>query len=391
MISGEYTPHVIGEVGTHITELIASFSRATLSNLLAIDLITPRFMGGASLELLTPSIVIHRVDMPFIVRDFYNQAIERNQIFVAYANKLRNKHNYDLIHIQDWFPAIAGIALKSEWQIPLIATFHATQQGRYQGKLSTDFDAQIDLLEQKVSLEAAHIIVCSRFMNQEIHTCFGVPDERIAVIANGIKSSNHKGFSTEDLALLRSRYAPDGQKLLFFIGRIAYEKGPHLLIQAMQEILRIHPHTRLLIAGDNGDKLGPLAYELNIEKAIAFLGHVTDRERDGLYRIVDALMIPSLYEPFGIVALEAMALGCNVIASQVGGLGEVVRHEENGLIISPNDIHSIVRAVNRLFSDPMAAQKRRERALHEINTKYQWDVIAAQTLQVYQSTVCSKP
>lgn len=93
----------------------------------------------------------------------------------------------------------------------------------------------------------------------------------------------------------------------------------------------------MLVAGKNGEKYWPLAYRLNVERSIDFLGFVSDEERDCLYSIVDVVIFPSLYEPFGIVALEAMAAGANVIASSVGGLAEVVHHKENGLTVLPND------------------------------------------------------
>ena len=93
-------------------------------------------------------------------------------------------------------------------------------------------------------------------------------------------------------------------------------------------------------------------------------------------RQTDAAISPSLYEPFGIVALEAMALDCNVIASDVGGLGEVVQHERNGLTVLPNDAASIAWAVDRLLTDPAAAAARRAEAQREVDTLYNWHTIA---------------
>jgi glycosyltransferase involved in cell wall biosynthesis len=130
-----------------------------------------------------------------------------------------------------------------------------------------------------------------------------------------------------------------------------------------------------------------LAYELNVERAVDFLDYVPDQRRDCLYQIVDAAVFPSIYEPFGIVALEAMALGCNVIASDVGGLGAVVNHQKNGLTVLPNDPQSIVWAVNQLFQDPDGAKTRRAQALTDIKTIYRWENIASQTAQVYQRVV----
>ncbi|MCB0041808.1 MAG: glycosyltransferase family 4 protein, partial [Caldilinea sp.] len=113
--------------------------------------------------------------------------------------------------------------------------------------------------------------------------------------------------------------------------------------------------------------------------------YISDEERDCLYSVVDAAIFPSLYEPFGIVALEAMAAGSNVIASSVGGLAEVVRHKENGLTCYANDPMSIVWAVDKTLSDPAAAEARRKVALAEVKDLYGWPRIARQTAELYES------
>ena len=122
---------------------------------------------------------------------------------------------------------------------------------------------------------------------------------------------------------LRSLYAPNGERLLLFVGRIVHEKGLQVLLRAMPRILAQHPNTRLLVAGKNGAAMWPLAFELGVEQAVIFLDYVTNAQRDCLYHVVDVAVFPSLYEPFGIVALEAMAAKCNVVASSIGGIDEV--------------------------------------------------------------------
>ncbi|HMN30383.1 MAG TPA: glycosyltransferase family 4 protein, partial [Caldilineaceae bacterium] len=122
---------------------------------------------------------------------------------------------------------------------------------------------------------------------------------------------------------------------------------------------------------------------MNVENAVEFLGFISDQQRDCFYQIVDAAIFPSLYEPFGLVALEAMALNCNVIASDVGGLGEVVHHQQNGLTVFPDDPVSIAWAVNELFRNPAAAATWRANALNDIHTIYRWETIAWQTAQLY--------
>jgi glycosyltransferase involved in cell wall biosynthesis len=124
-----------------------------------------------------------------------------------------------------------------------------------------------------------------------------------------------------------------------------------------------------------------------VENAVEFLGFISDRERDCIYRIADAAIFPSLYEPFGIVALEAMACGCSVIVSHVGGLREVVEHQQNGLTVYPDDPLSVAWAVDQLFQNPAMAQQWRTYADTVTLPQFRWSRIAAQTAALYEKLV----
>jgi glycosyltransferase involved in cell wall biosynthesis len=316
--------------------------------------------------------------------------IDNNKYFVEAARLLAAQHPYDLIHVHDWLVAEAGIALKHEWRAPLVATMHATERGRWQGNLPNPTSVQVDRLEWKLTYEAWEVIACSQFMRAELVRYFETPAEKIAVIPNGIDCGGPASCSPDELQRIRAEYAPNGERLLFFVGRIVHEKGVHVLVRAMPRILAKYPNTRLLVAGKNSQSLYPLAYELGVEQSVDFLGFITDEQRDCLYQVVDAAIFPSLYEPFGIVALEAMAHGCSVIASDTGGLAEVVEHETSGLTVYPDDPLSIAWAVDRLFGDPAAATARRTIALERANNDYRWDLIAAYTVRLYNEVVCRR-
>jgi glycosyltransferase involved in cell wall biosynthesis len=220
-------------------------------------------------------------------------------------------------------------------------------------------------------------------MTTELHNYFGTPHDKLVVIPNGIDQDRLHICPPYKQTELRAHYTPNGEHLLFFVGRIVHEKGLHVLLHAMPGILHAFPNTRLLVAGRNSRHLYPLAEELRVDHAVQFLDYITDQQRDWLYQVVDAAVFPSLYEPFGIVALEAMALDCNVIASDVGGLGEVVKHEINGLTFYPDDPPSIVWAVRRLFTDSAAAAVRRLQAHAQVGQQYSWHTIAQQTVTLY--------
>jgi glycogen(starch) synthase len=388
MISWEFPPHVVGGIGRHVAELSPALAGlATAYGPVQIDVITPRNDGGAPVEQVAPGLTVYRVEMPPMdVRDLYNDVIANNSCFVETAMALYEQRPYDLIHIHEWQTGMAGITLKHRWKTPLLATVHATERGRHQGYLPSSTSEQIDQLEWRICFDAWRVIVCSQFMRQELNQYFGAPLDKLDVIFNGIQS-HHALHSSSEQAAVRRQFARPDEKLLFFIGRITHEKGLQVLLRAMPRILADHPDLRLLVAGKNCNKMWPLAYELNVERAVDFLGFISDAERDNIYQVADGAVFPSLYEPFGIVALEAMAMDCNVIASDVGGLGEVVKHLDNGLTVLPNDPLSIVWAVNQLFADPQAAVARRRRALDEIRTIYRWDELARQTALLYEQIV----
>jgi glycosyltransferase involved in cell wall biosynthesis len=319
--------------------------------------------------------------------DLYNSIVDNNSPLTEYARHLGTLHRYDIIHIHDWLTGKAGITLKHEWAVPLIVTIHATERGRQQGHLTTTLSYQIDRMEWQTCFEAWRVIVCSNYMTEELQNYFELPLDKINVIPNGINHRHLKTSSPGEIAQAKHLYGRDSERLLFFVGRISYEKGVQVLLKAMPQILNQYPKTRLLVAGKNSGTMLPLAQKLRIEEAVTFLGFISDSERDQIYQIVDAAVFPSLYEPFGIVALEAMVLGCNVITSNVGGLGEVVRHERNGLTVFPNDPDSITWAVDRLFSQPDAARLRRTWARQEVITHYNWPTIARLTGDLYQTVI----
>ncbi|MEX1021004.1 MAG: glycosyltransferase family 4 protein, partial [Litorilinea sp.] len=356
-----------------------------------IDLITTRYAGGPPIEQVNRFLTVHRVDMPPLdPQDLYNNVVANNQYFVDYARRLARQNRYDIIHMHDWLSGNAGITLKYEWRQPLVTTVHATERGRHQGHIPSATSHQIDGLEWQICHESWKTIVCSQFMAQELHHMFGSPYNKTVVIPNGIDARALERGSPHEHAALRREFAPNNERLLFYVGRIVHEKGLHVLLRAMPHILNEHPNTRLIVAGKNGAKMRPLATDLRIEPAVKFLDFISDRKRDHIYQIVDAAIFPSLYEPFGIVALEAMALGCNVLASDVGGLREVVHHMQNGLTFYPNDSESIAWAVRELFRDPQAARQRRERASAEVRHTYDWRVIAEDTTHLYADIIAER-
>jgi glycogen(starch) synthase len=391
-LTWEYPPYVIGGLGQHVAGLAPALGGVnTTFGPIQVDLVTTRFAGGAPLEQIGQWVTVHRVDLPPIdPTDAYNHVVADNDLLTDYASKLAQQDDYEIVHSHDWLTGSAGIALKNQFKIPLVVTIHATERGRHQGNLPSEVSRQIDRLERNLCHEAWKIIACSNYMVHELNEFFGTPSDKVIVVPNGFDLSPFALESLEKQEALRRLYAPNGEHLLLYVGRITHEKGVHVLIDAMPAILSEFPDTKLLIAGKNGRTLRPQAEALGVSDSVQFLGYISDERRDHLYQVVDAAVFPSLYEPFGIVALEAMGLGCNVIASHVGGLSEVVQHREDGLTIYPDDPGSIAWAVRELFRDPAAARRRRERAKQKVIEKYSWKNVAEQTARLFESVALER-
>ena len=166
----------------------------------------------------------------------------------------------------------------------MAVTIHATERGRQQGYPVTAASQQIDDLERRICHEAWKVVVCSAYMASELSAYFGTPADKIVVIPNGIDIDGLTVATETEVADLRRRYAPNGERLLFYVGRIVHEKGVHVLINAMPAILAEFPNARLLVAGKNGRSLAPLVHALGVEHAVQFLGFIPNRQRDLLTR-----------------------------------------------------------------------------------------------------------
>ena len=392
IISWEYPPYVVGGMGKHVAELVPYLGGLpTQDGPLQVDVLTTNPHAAPEVEQINKYTTIYRVETPPLAPlDVYNSVVNGNGPLIEYGHQLAEQHEYDLIHIHDWLTGEAGVALKHAWKTPLVITVHATERGRHQGNLPDFLNYQIDRMEWRACFESWRVVVCSNYMVDELHTFFDTPLDKIAMIPNGVNVRELYRCPSTELAELRQLYAPKGERLLFFVGRIVYEKGLHVLLKAMPLILDRFPDTRLLVAGKNSHQMLSQARALGVESAVSFLGFVSDARRDCLYQVVDAAVFPSLYEPFGIVALEAMALECNVVASSVGGLGEVVKHLQTGLTAFPNDPESIAWAIEQLFTDPQQAQQRRRWAAYEVRTRYDWQVIARRTVQLFDDVVSER-
>ncbi len=382
MLSWEYPPHIVGGLGKHVADLVPALADQGVTTVVA----TPLLRNGLTPTPHGPNIEIMRVEPPHMQDyGFVSFVDETNRVLERAVRSAYSQHSsFDLIHSHDWLTASAAVALKHHWRIPLIATMHATERGRGQGYLNGMQSQQINHLEWLLTYEAWRVIVCSEFMAQQLTHHLGTPHDKISMVPNGVHIARNPFDSAAERLAFRRRFATDDEAIVFYVGRIVYEKGLHILLDAWPQVMA-QAKARLIIAGTGVylDTLRSQATALGLSQHITFTGFITDEDRDRLYRVADVATFPSIYEPFGIVALEAFAAECPVVAASTGGLTEVVRFAETGITVYPDNVDSLAWGILYALRHPDQARSFAATALHETRERYNWQRIASDTHAVY--------
>ncbi len=385
MLSWEFPPQQVGGLSQHVFELSRSLVKAGYQ----VDVITA---GGDNLpEKETMSgINVWRVT-PYHggkERDFIDWMQRLNFALLERGAVLFNhKGRFDLIHAHDWLVTFAARGLKGIYSTPLLATIHATEFGRNNG-LHTGNQRYISDLEWWLGYEAWKVICCSKHMKEELQYVFQLPGDKVEIIPNGIRPEAYEAAGiTPDIKGIT--FQPD-EKIIFYIGRLVPEKGVQVLLEAAPGILQRFPQTKVIIAGTGPyeEYLKGRARELGLEGKVFFCGYIDDQTRNELYSLASIAVFPSLYEPFGIVALEAMITGTPVVVSSVGGLEEIVEHQVDGLKAYPGDSRSLAEQVCQLLENEERAASLAEKAYQKAKT-FSWDEIARKTAEVYREIVLS--
>ncbi len=385
ILSWEYHPNIIGGMGIHVTELARNLADLGVE----IYVVT---IGDRETALSEDDGLLHvrRVPSDTHAGDFYSNVLQANSRMAAFVQEHWEEWGgFDLIHVHDWLTSFVGIALKHRYRVPLLATIHATEKGRMRGNLQSPVSKMIHEAEWRLTFEAWRVIVCSEFMRNFLMQDLGLPAEKIDVIPNGIDISFVERYQDENLDLFRYMYAPPGVKLVFSVGRVVHEKGFHVLVQAAPSVLEKHPGTKFVISGkgEKLDELRSLAWSMGIENNVLFTGYISEADKHRLYLSSDMAVFPSLYEPFGIVALEAMAAKTPVVASKVGGLAEFISHGETGFLVPPGDPVTLAETMDFVLSNEDAVAKVAEKARRVVAEKYTWKGVAQETVKVYQRIV----
>ncbi|MBM1154261.1 glycosyltransferase family 4 protein [archaeon] len=382
MLTWEFPPRIVGGIARHCWGL----ARALAHRLDAVHVVTLEFPDAAPVENLNTNLTIHRIRVEIGHPGFLQWTLLFNHFMAKYSLMLSRKEQFDLVHAHDWLCFLSGIELKHALNIPLIVTFHSTEFGRAGGLHHPDSYA-IHGIEWWGAFESRYVITTSNQMRKEVCSVFQLPEQKVRIIPNGIDVSRVLRGCDPQKALQRVG-VPLSASVVLFVGRLVHQKGVEYLVRAFPKILRENPDAWLVIVGDGPlrSRLEDLSKELQISHSVRFTGFIPDELLAGLLHAAAVLVVPSVYEPFGIVALEGMAAGTPVVVSKVGGLAEIVEHEQSGLWVYPEDSESIAWGVCRVLSDPDLRTRLIRGGLKRVQ-EFTWEAVADQTYKVYQEAL----
>ncbi|PSB15355.1 glycosyltransferase family 1 protein [Phormidesmis priestleyi ULC007] len=324
----------------------------------------------------------------FIPRD---RLFEFMPAFVNAFQKYQAKHHYPLIHTNYWMSAWVGLEVQKTHNVQLVNTYHSLGAIKYQAVPNRPAIANTRLDVEQQILEQANCIVATSPQEQEALRSLVSSQGHIEVIPCGTDIEN---FHVMPKSEARSQlgFQPD-EKIVLYVGRFDPRKGIETLVRACTQLKENPADVRLVIVGgsdstqadgDERNRIEGIVQELGLSKRTTFVGRVGHDRLPLYYTAADVCVIPSHYEPFGLVAIESMACGTPVVASAVGGLKFSIVPEETGLLVPPQDTDAFAEAIDRILGDDLWATKLRLRASERVQQNFSWSGVAAQLSDLYR-------
>lgn len=379
VLAWEFPPRIVGGISRHVAELYPELVKFGHE----IHVLTVEF-GHAPRYEIVDGIRVHRVPVGES-QDFFHWVANMNNSMGQHGGKLLQEDGpFDIIHAHDWLVSDAAIALKHLFKVPLVATIHATEYGRYNG-LYNDVHHYIHGKEKSLADEAWRVIVCTNYMRLELERALYCPWDKIDVVYNGICLEKKQPRRNFDYWRFRRYFAADQEKIVYYVGRMTYEKGVQVLLSAAPKILwEMGGRAKFVIigGGDTGS-LKRLAWDLGIWEKCYFTGFMHEDDLNQFRTAADCAVFPSLYEPFGIVALESFAARVPVVVSNTGGLPEVVRHGKTGIVTQAGNPDSLAWGILEILKNPEYAQWLVDNAYEDLDRRFDWAKLAQQTEAVY--------
>lgn len=384
-LSWEYPPVVYGGLGRHVHAVAREQARA------GHDVVVISHVGidnddatTAPTDEIIEGVRVIRVvrDAPFV--DFEAESLLGWVAGLASSMSraglaLAEQWSFQVVHAHDWITAHAAAIITDALTVPWVHTIHATEAGRHQGWLPGALSRSIHSIEGWSVQRADQVIVCSAHMRWEVERLFGKSDSH--VIPNGVDASAFLVDAAERDGIRAGYSTP----LIVHTGRLEWEKGAHTLIEALPRIRRAFPGVQCVIAGrgSQSQALRELARRKRVSGRVHMPGWLPESELRALVAAADVAVVPSIYEPFGIVALEAAGVQTPVVAAKSGGLAEFLDADAHGYGFAAGDPVDLARAVHACLADPDESAARAVQAYACVRDEHRWDVIAGRTVEEY--------
>jgi glycogen synthase len=400
LLTNEYPPHIYGGAGVHVEYLsrelaklvpveVRTFHDQQSSNddhlvVRGIKVSTQQFQGCPP-QLISPL-----------------RALATSLAFNGWGV------DADVVHCHTWYAHFGGILAKILYGVPLVITVHSLEPLRPWKREQIGRGYDLSSWVEKTALEMADMVIAvSESTRDDVRRLFDVPEERMTVISNGIDTDEYRPIDAPDI--LRKFGIDAAQPYVLFIGRMTRQKGLLYLLKAVE---KIDPSMQIVLCAGESDTP---ELQAELEKIVAELGArrpnvvwvpgmISREDTIGLYSHAAVFCCPSIYEPFGIINLEAMACGAPVVASAVGGIPEVVVDGETGFLVDvdlssspphdPNDADAfagrLAQSINRFADDPDLRGRMGDAGRRRVVEVFSWQSIANQTLALYNTLVASK-
>jgi alpha-maltose-1-phosphate synthase len=400
ILTNEYPPYLYGGAGVHVEYLTRELARIDEG---AHEV---RVLCFGDQRVSAPPLYVDGVESPV---DLPARDARHAKLFATLAQNLvmsGRLADIDIVHCHTWYTHFAGCLVKQLQGVPLVLTTHSLEPHRpwKVEQLGTAYHAST-WVERTAYRAADGVVAVSEAMKHDVQSLYGVPPERIRVIHNGIDLEQYR--PTPDPAVLASLGIDPEVPYVLFVGRITRQKG---IIHLVNAIRYFHAGTQVVLCAGAPDT-PEIAAEMSeaVERAkaqsrnpVLWIAEMLPREQViTLYTHAAIFVCPSIYEPFGIINLEAMACETPVVASAVGGIPEVVEHGETGLLVAPEVISAdevqprhpeqfsrdLGAAVNILLDDPTLRLQMARRARERVEQQFSWTSIAHATLDFYADRV----
>ena len=306
------------------------------------------------------------------------------------AFRKENNLQYDLVFSHYWLSAWVGEYLQRWWHIPHITMFHTLGAVKNVTGIGEDEPELRIETEKELARSCYHIIAPTEKEKEGLVLHYGSAPEKISVIPCGVNLEVFKPMGKEKA---KRELGLGDEKIILFVGRIEPVKGIEQLLRAMSYLQNRHSSRLVIIGGDDNSqyetgKLLRLARELHIEDSVTFAGSIKQDELLCYYSAADVCVISSYYESFGLVALESLACGTPVVATDVGGSRSIIREGETGYVVADNEPHHLAEKIDLLLSK-QSPDINSALAIRASISKYNWSNIAETMVGEFQTVMDS--